>query len=143
MHTSKPYAGTHLLVDAFTSMDKNMLMDVAFIHRVIASLIDTIGMKPIGVPTWYRVGLKPEFLERDDDEGGVSYIQMLSTSHVSLHVWPLRGRFSLDVFSCKPYDTDAAAEYLRQWFEITVMTCSVVERLWPILGDSDGIRDQM
>ena len=38
------------------------------------------------------------------DEGGVTGICVLSTSHCSIHTWPLRPFFVMDVYSCRDFD---------------------------------------
>ena len=45
-------------------------------------------------------------VEPFEDEGGVTGIGVLSTSHCAVHTWPLRSFFVMDVYSCRDFDVD-------------------------------------
>jgi len=38
-----------------------------------------------------------------EDEGGVSAVGVLSTSHVAVHAWPLRREAHVDLYSCRAF----------------------------------------
>ena len=54
-----------------------------------------------------------------EDEGGISGISVLSTSHVSIHTWPLRSHAVLDVYSCREYDARIVVKLIKQFFQAT------------------------
>ena len=39
---------------------------------------------------------------------------VLSTSHCSIHTWPLRPFFVMDVYSCRDFDPSAVEGFLRE-----------------------------
>jgi len=55
-----------------------------------------------------------------EDEGGISVLALISTSHIALHGWPNRRRFMLDVVSCKPFST--ASLYIHTIADLCVET---------------------
>jgi S-adenosylmethionine/arginine decarboxylase-like enzyme len=94
--------------------DPKLLGDVEFVRKFIEDMVDRVGMQPLGSPVLHDVPIDIEKLGREpfEDEGGVTGQILghvtLSTSHVfmfiGLHTWPVRAEFSMDVFSCRPYD---------------------------------------
>jgi S-adenosylmethionine decarboxylase len=51
-----------------------------------------------------------------EDEGGVTGICVLSTSHCSIHTWPLRPFFVLDVYSCRDFDASIVDDLIAKHF---------------------------
>jgi S-adenosylmethionine/arginine decarboxylase-like enzyme len=48
------------------------------------------------------------------DEGGLSVLALISTSHIALHAWPLRRRVMFDMVSCRAFDPGAVREVVVQ-----------------------------
>ena len=128
-------AGLHVIVDA-------RVRDVAVftrdgLERLFAALTDALEMKPLDRPMIYEVPVDPEVLERVretgqfEDEGGITGVQVISTSHVSVHAWPLQRFFSLDAFSCKTFDVDRALGVIRDVMGVESENVQVVERYKP------------
>jgi hypothetical protein len=122
-------AGLSLNIDATSSA--TWMHDKGAVQKSLTFLISDVGMKPLGTMLCEEVDLDPEKLHCEDDEGGVSYIQMLTTSHVSIHCWPLRSRFSFDLFSCKNFDPTKVITSVHKSFEVVDMCYHVIERSWP------------
>ena len=51
-----------------------------------------------------------------EDEGGISVLACLSTSHIAIHTWPLRCEFHLDIYSCREFDKEAFIKTLKEHF---------------------------
>jgi S-adenosylmethionine decarboxylase len=81
---------------------------------MLVDLIDVLGMRILGEPHMYEVETEIAKLgvEPFEDEGGVTGICVLSTSHCSIHTWPLRPFFVMDVYSCRDFDTTAVETLL-------------------------------
>jgi len=79
-----------------------------------------LDMNIILGPIFKDVELDPSKLTGDvfQDEGGISGICMISTSHISIHCWPLRKEFLADVFSCRPFDTMGAIKVANQFLSV-------------------------
>lgn len=89
---------------------------LAFLSR----LCEAIGMRPLDDPKVFEVEECVEKLgDPQEDEGGLSGLLVLSTSHIALHGWPLRKLLIVDVFSCRDFDPELPAAFLEEWFEPT------------------------
>jgi len=91
------------------------LDDPIHLRQLIYTLIDSVGMTILGQPHIYQVPLEVQKLNREpfEDEGGISCLACLSTSHVSLHAWPLRSEFHLDIYSCRSFDPAPVLDLIR------------------------------
>src|SRR3954452_13889935 len=78
----------------------------ATVESMLVDLIDVLGMRILDKAHMYEVETEIAKLgvEPFEDEGGVTGVCVLSTSHCSIHTWPLRPFFVLDVYSCRDFD---------------------------------------
>lgn len=90
------------------------LADENFLRLFVLELIDLIGMQPLGDALLVNVPLEINKLGREpfEDEGGISCLSCLSTSHISIHTWPLRKEFHLDIYSCREFDQNIVCTYI-------------------------------
>lgn len=82
-------------------------------------LCDLLGVKRFGETQVMRFGDDPRVY-------GYSMVQLIETSLVSAHFAEDSNTVYLDIFSCKWYDAEAAAEYAKEFFHgegIRVQTC--------------------
>ena len=88
--------------------DRERLADPDNIRAFVADVVDAIGMVTHG----------PTLLERfgEGDLEGWSAIQFIETSSLTIHADEFGGRCYIDVFSCKPFDPEVAAEIAMQYF---------------------------
>lgn len=85
-----------------------------------------IDMRPIGEPVVHDIPLEIKKLgmEPFEDEGGISGIVVLSTSHLAIHTWPLRNRSVLEAYSCREFDEKILIDLLREVFGATAFKVS-------------------
>lgn len=90
------------------------LGDAKVVESMLVDLIDVLGMRILGEPHMYEVETEIAKLgvEPFEDEGGVTGVCVLSTSHCSIHTWPLRPFFVMDVYSCRDFDPSAVETLL-------------------------------
>lgn len=128
-------AGLHIVMDAYVrdpAVFTKENLEVLFVK-----LTGALDMKPLDVPMVYEVPVDPAVLERVkltgnfEDEGGITGIQVISTSHLSLHAWPLQSFFSLDAFSCKDFDEDVALKVIREHLGVASENTTVIARKKP------------
>lgn len=136
----KTIAGLHLLVDGYVR-DGNLL-NPDTICSLFDRLVETLGMQYLQPPMAMRVPLAPGKLETDDDEGGWSVICQITTSHISLHGWPLRGAFMMDIFSCKPFSTERAIQLVQQALGATTCHVTTVRRTDPRSGQPSEMKTE-
>ena len=100
--------GLHLMLDGYaTRLDEGTLLSA------VHGLVVLLGMEMMGEPLVKIVPERPELVGTDEDEGGVSVIAPITTSHIAIHAWPVRGAVQADVFSCKDFDSFAAEVHLN------------------------------
>lgn len=76
------------------------------INELLKTATARAGMRPLGDPVIYNVPLQIRKMgaEPYEDEGGVTGVIVLSTSHCAIHTWPLQNKAVLDLYSCRDYD---------------------------------------
>ena len=94
----------------------SLLGDAKRVESMLRDLIDILGMRILGAPHMYEVETEIAKLgvEPFEDEGGVTGVCVLSTSHCAIHTWPLRPFFIMDVFSCRDFDPSAVEKHLSE-----------------------------
>jgi S-adenosylmethionine/arginine decarboxylase-like enzyme len=102
MHENKEYFGKHLLVDIDGCNDNLFLID--FWKNWFETLLKIIDMKP------FCELFIDEFGE--DDLLGISAVQMIYTSSITMHTYYKTKSVYLDVFSCKEYDEKKVIAHL-------------------------------
>lgn len=126
------HAGWHLTYDATVEgAHAGRLNDVEFLEAVLRDLVGLLDMEILDGPRLHKVELDRRKLESDEDEGGVTGTLVLTTSHISIHTWPLRERFSLDVFSCRKFDEETVQAFLKERMVVRKRASSWIPRTWP------------
>jgi S-adenosylmethionine/arginine decarboxylase-like enzyme len=111
--------GLHLIVDGSTA-DVTLYAEHN-LTEMFHDLVSTMDMSIIVPPFFKDVELDPKLLtgDRFRDEGGISGLCMVNTSHLAIHCWPLRNAFMFDASSCKRFDPDKAVKVLSSYLKPT------------------------
>jgi S-adenosylmethionine decarboxylase len=113
--------GVHLMLDGY-GCDEKVLQDMNFIYNFLDEYPDQMDMTKIMPPYVFRYnGTVPE-------DWGVSGFVLIAESHISIHTFPEKQYLSLDMFSCKPFDTDKAVETIQKHFRIRKYEKRVLDR---------------
>ena len=113
--------GPHLMLDGY-GCAKTKLEDLDLIYRILDELPPQIGMTRIMPPYVFKYsGLKPE-------DWGISGFVLIAESHISIHTFPEKNFISADIFSCKAFDAEFAAGYLKNAFGMTKVETNVLDR---------------
>ena len=129
-------AGLHLIMDAYVG--DSTVFAKGQMELLFARLIRTLEMDPLDSPHFYEVPVDPAILERVrqtgcfEDEGGITGFQVISTSHLSMHAWPLQSFFSLDAFSCKDFNGELAASVIKESLGVTYDHTILLQRKKPL-----------
>jgi S-adenosylmethionine/arginine decarboxylase-like enzyme len=93
-----------------------LLADAVNVEATLRELIEILGMRLLGTPHLYEVETEIAKLgvEPFEDEGGVTGVCVLSTSHCTIHTWPLRPFFVMDVYSCRDFDPAQVEAHLAR-----------------------------
>ena len=113
--------GLHLMVDGY-DCDPHKLEDEGFIHRFLDEFTEKIGMTKLMRPYVYR------YQGPDKKQWGLSGFVLIAESHVSIHTFPWKGHVSIDIFSCKSFDTAAAERETVRQFGIKRLERNVLDR---------------
>lgn len=100
-HESEPLRLVHeiLILDAFLKKPLDFVRHVAITREFVAELLNVLGMEALG-----PLGIYPAL---DQRAPGWSFIQPITTSHVSAHYFEKPGRLPhirLDAYSCESVD---------------------------------------
>lgn len=87
-----------------------LIRDPAYIKDFVIQLCDLIEMKRFGEPVIVDFG-------EDERVSGYSLTQLIETSLISAHFANQSNAVYLDIFSCKYYDPNVAAEFSRNFFK--------------------------
>jgi len=94
--------------------DPVLLRSADAIRQFVVELTDLIDVTRFGECTVVHFGERPEI-------AGFSMTQLIETSLVSGHFVNATNDIYLDVFSCKYYDPDVAADFSKQYFKAAEM----------------------
>lgn len=112
--------GQHLIVDAKAcdplSFNKENI--IAFTKQ----LVQDIDMVAYGEP------ILEHFASHDPDKGGYTLVQLIETSNITAHFVDANGDVYFDVFSCKPFSTDAVLLCIQRYFKPTGTTVTTLFR---------------
>jgi len=102
--------GPHLMVDGYQA-NYDVLASVEAITNFLEELPKEIEMTKIMPPYVFKYdgGDKPE-------DWGISGFVIIAESHISIHTFPEKEYFSLDIFSCKDFDIDKAIKIIKEYF---------------------------
>lgn len=113
--------GPHLMLD-LTRCNKEKLRDYDLIFNVLHDLPKKIGMTKITQPYVFPYsGLVPE-------DKGITGTVIIAESHISIHTFQEKDHCFVDVFSCKNFDVEFAADYLINAFESKKYDKHIVNR---------------
>ena len=101
--------------------DPNLIRDADAIKEFVIRLCELIEMKRFGDPVIVHFG-------EDERVAGFSMTQLIETSLVSAHFANQTNNVYLDIFSCKYYEPEIAAQFAKNFFKGTDYNLNVVLR---------------
>jgi S-adenosylmethionine decarboxylase len=104
--------GPHLTIDLY-GCDPELLNSASHIYKILDEMPTLLHMRKI---------TKPQILPYEGtpgtfDKGGVSAFVIIATSHISIHTFVHQRYASIDIFSCKAFDTNKAIRYISEKFK--------------------------
>ena len=98
------------------------------IEQFCTKLCELIDMERCDLHFWDDVGVPEEEKQTSAKTKGTSAVQFILTSTIVIHTLDLMRAVYVNVFSCKEFDTDAAAQFTAKWFDSKDWTKQVVTR---------------
>ena len=113
--------GVELVLD-LEGCDRGLISSGKHIRHFARVLCDEIGMTAYGAPVCERFALD------NPEAAGFTLVQLITTSSISAHFAENTGRAFINVFSCKPFDTDRATTFIARYFDARQHTARVLHR---------------
>ncbi|WP_327007699.1 S-adenosylmethionine decarboxylase [Dactylosporangium sp. NBC_01737] len=113
--------GVELVLD-LDGCDRERISNRRVIRRFAEALVQEIGMRRYGRPVCKRFALD------NPEAAGYSLVQLITTSSITAHFAENTGRAFINVFSCKDFDVDAAAQFIAAYFRAGRYTAQVLHR---------------
>jgi len=101
--------------------DPGLIRDASAIKEFVVQLCDLIKMKRFGETVVVDFG-------EDERMAGFSMTQLIETSLISGHFANQTDNVYLDIFSCKYYEPEQAAEFTKKFFKGKDFNLNVVLR---------------
>jgi len=101
--------------------DPELIRSASAIKDFVAKLCDLIEMKRFGETVVVHFG-------EDERVAGFSMTQLIETSLISAHFANETNNVYLDIFSCKYYEPETAAEFAKNFFKGSNYTLNVTLR---------------
>ena len=113
--------GPHMTLD-LVGCDVAKLKSLQLHFDLLNDIPHLIGMTPITAPYVFPYsGLIPE-------DSGITGIAIIAESHISVHSFDKKEYCFIDIFSCKPFNTETALNHIINVFEPKSYTFNVIER---------------
>ena len=104
----------HLVIDGVAKVFTAEKADpIDFVYSLLVDLTEVIGMQSLTLPYVVRYAGG----NGDGWEEGISGFTLISTSHIAIHTWFADGRFTLDIYSCKNFDSSLVYLWLVEALE--------------------------
>src|SRR5689334_13019726 len=114
------YWGVSSSIDLY-DCDLALMQNAEAIREFVVILCDRIKMRRYGETQVVFFGDEPRVQ-------GFSMTQLIETSLISAHFADASRAIYLDVFSCAPYDSEAAAKFAAEYFKAAHYELHVVHR---------------
>ncbi|MFH1566349.1 MAG: S-adenosylmethionine decarboxylase [bacterium] len=106
--------GLHLMLDFYGCAPK-LLGDKKLCYDLLDKLPPFLGMQALTPP--FVINAPGNEERGGKDPGGFSCYIIIAESHISLHTFVKRGFVSIDVYSCKEFDSNFATKYFEDAFK--------------------------
>jgi S-adenosylmethionine decarboxylase len=107
--------GVHLIVDGITENP----VTKETIEHILRDLPGRIDMNILDGP--YVVKGVPE-------NPGYTGVEVIDKSHIAIHSFDETNTVSIDIYSCKPFNTKKTVEYLKGQIKFNQITARVITR---------------
>jgi len=113
-------------------LDIHKCDDITFtrnnIEEYFKQLCLLIDMKRCDLHFWDDLDIPEEERQINPKTIGTSAIQFIITSSIVIHTLDLLGKVFVNIFSCKDFDCDIAADFTENWFKGTIKNRQMVIR---------------
>ena len=98
------------------------------IDDYFSSLCELISMEKAEVYFWDDIGVAPEERQTAPHTKGTSAVCFILTSTIVIHTLDILKKVFVNIFSCKAFDPNIAADFTRDWFHGQIQRTTFIER---------------
>ena len=98
------------------------------IDAYFTELCRRIDMEKCEVHFWDDEGLPPEECQTLPHTKGTSAVCFILTSSIVIHTLDILEAVYVNIFSCKTFDQDMAADFTKEWFEAASCDSTFIQR---------------
>jgi len=98
------------------------------IDAFFTELCETIDMEKCEVHFWDDVGVPVNEQQTEPHAKGTSAVCFILTSTIVIHTLDLLKTVYVNIFSCKEYDSEIAAEFTKNWFDGEIKNSTFIKR---------------
>ncbi len=120
-----PY-GWELILDLHECNSAKFTRD--HLECYFTELCGLINMEKCKVYFWDDVGVPPQERQTLPHTKGTSAVCFILTSSIVIHTLDILKAVYINIFSCKAFDSDLAADFTREWFEAASCNPTFIER---------------
>ena len=114
--------GLHVMIDAY-GCDPKVLDSPRKLYAFLDETPGLLGMRKLSAP--HLIHAEGNNVH---DPGGWTGVVLIAESHISLHTFVKRQFVTLDIYSCKHFNSDFIIERARKFFKTTDMDVFTQER---------------
>lgn len=111
--------GNHLILDGFSEANMG---DVDFIRKFLLESVKKLRMNTISKP------LVLYHKAKEKSESGITGIIILAESNITIHTYPEKKWFCLDVYSCNEFNIKKIVNYLIKKLDINKYKLKILKR---------------
>ena len=119
--------GKEVILDLHHCDAKTMTRDS--LKEYFIQLCKLIDMQRCDLHFWDDEGVLPEEVQTEPHTIGISAVQFILTSNVTIHTLTEMKNCYVNIFSCKDFISKDAIEFTRDWFHGEVVQYKEVSRI--------------
>jgi S-adenosylmethionine/arginine decarboxylase-like enzyme len=99
------------------------------IKKFFVELCELIDMEREKLSWWDYQGQPEEYEKAPSHLKGITAVQFIKTSNITIHTLDVQKKVFLNVFSCKDFDHSVVVEFCEKWFKGVAMNRLLTDRL--------------
>lgn len=118
--------GKELILDMYGC--DPLLFTRGFIEQFLIELCELIDMERCDLHFWDYVGYPEEKAAAPPHLDGMSVVQFIKTSNITIHTLDQVGEIYFNLFSCKEFDANDAVAFINKSFKSKDYQYRIIER---------------
>ena len=119
--------GTELIIDLHDCDSAKFTRK--HLKRYFVELCDLIDMERCKLSWFDDHGVHPDEQQTEPHLKGTTAVQFIMTSNIVIHTLDLLGAVYVNIFSCKDFDPEVAADFTAKWFKGKIVNSHLIDRI--------------